>query len=236
MGQGLRVAITGIPNAGKSTLFNSLLKAKRAIVTDEAGTTRDFIEERCLIRGRLITLIDTAGIRKDASKIEKLGIELAEELISSADLALHLIPSDLNENQAKAIQKEIENLNPGHVVHLLTKCDMNRPKWATDLLHVSSLTQEGLTDLQKYLVEMVDKSFLNVSEQVFVSSERHKTSLKQALSSIEVFLSEYAKQSSYDECLAFELQQAKKHLASIIGEIDSEDILGKIFESFCIGK
>ncbi len=234
--QGLMVTLVGLPNAGKSTLLNELLGRERAIVTPIAGTTRDYIEERCLIEGRLIRLFDMAGIRDNPDPIEAIGVEAAKRLASEADLVVFLVAADQDPSVLDQVSTWQATLSPKDHITIVTKGDLGRPHWASSLSVISCKSGEGLGQLRRLLADRVDQSLGHVArEPSFITSARHASALRQALQALEEFFASLDRQD-FIECLAYEVHQAVKSLQSIVGTIDSEDVLDKIFSQFCIGK
>lgn len=231
---GPKVVICGIPNAGKSTLLNALLGKERAIVTAIAGTTRDYIEEGCLVSGRYIRLIDTAGIRDSAETVEQIGIHQARRLASEADLVLFLAASD---QDPKDWQKLLDDVSkPGKkIITILTKADLAKPAWANDFLQVSAICTEGVEALKKAITGFVDQHADQIKDIPFITSARHASALEAALTALTRFFEE-AERASHVECLAFELQEVSRALQSIVGDVHHEDILDKVFSEFCVGK
>lgn len=239
---GLKVALFGKPNAGKSTLMNNLLGTSRALVTPIAGTTRDYLEEPCLINGRLIRLIDTAGVRDSDCEIERLGIERSYELAESADIVLFLIAADDEGSALGEYKAWIDKADNPRTIALLSKEDLGQPHWWKDVSHpkiACSLTEngtKGLEALKEALAAQVDTYVKPLEEeQGFISNARHKRALDQAHESLERYY-QGRKEGAYEEMLAFELLELTKHLGGIIGKVDSDDILGIVFGSFCVGK
>ena len=234
--QGLMVTLVGVPNAGKSTLLNELLGRERAIVTPIAGTTRDYIEERCLIEGRLIRLFDMAGIRDNPDPVEAIGVESAKRLASEADVVVFLVPADQDRASLSQVSSWIKTLSPRDHITIVTKGDLGSPEWASALPRISCKSGEGLADLRRLLADRVDQSLgLVASEPSFITSARHASALNEALRALDGFFSG-AERKDFVECLAYEVHEAVKSLQSIVGTIDSEDVLDKIFSQFCIGK
>lgn len=234
--QGLMVTLVGVPNAGKSTLLNELLGRERAIVTPIAGTTRDYIEERCLIEGRLIRLFDMAGIRDNPDPVEAIGVESAKRLASEADLVVFLVPADQESSCLDQVATWRASLAPKDHITVVTKGDLGRPLWASALPLISCKSGEGLAEMRRLLADRVDQSLgLVASEPSFITSARHASALRKALEALDQFFAS-AKRQDFVECLAYEVHEAVKSLQSIVGTIDSEDILDKIFSQFCIGK
>jgi tRNA modification GTPase len=232
--RGLMVALVGAPNAGKSTLLNSLLGRSRAIVSEQAGTTRDYIEESCLLDGRLIRLIDTAGLRDTDDHIERQGISLSKQMMAEADLVLCLITSDSSEKDRDEILRQISALGKPSII-TVTKSDISKPRWSDDLTTISCRTGEGLAELKQKLINMVDQATGSIEEQPFITSARQAAALQRAQESLKRFSDALDSRAGH-EMLAFELQEATRALASVVGDISSEDVLDKIFSEFCIGK
>jgi tRNA modification GTPase len=230
--RGLSVALYGEPNAGKSTLMNYLLKKERAIVTPIAGTTRDYLEEQCLINGRLIRLIDMAGIRSSSDTVETMGIDAAKKIAKTADLLLVLSPSDSAEN---AILSSLAEINPKEQLLIATKSDLGTQTWSKDWLKISCATGENLDQLSAAIAAKVDSHINLLPDDGFITTERHKAAVEGAISSMELFYSGLS-DSAHEEMLAFELLAASRHLKDIVGEVSGEDILDKIFSEFCLGK
>ncbi len=233
--QGLMVTIVGQPNMGKSTLLNALLGHERAIVTEQAGTTRDYLEEPCRIKGRLIRLIDTAGVRETTDMIEQRGIAQTRRLGQEADLVLLLIASDATARDRAAASVLMQELGANKCLQLLTKADQGIPEWAQDFLPISCHAEQGLERLEEEIVRRVDGYVGQLNEEPFVSSARHLHALQSARRDLEAFFEGHA-QGQYDELLAFELQNAARALSGILGAVDVEDVLDKIFRDFCVGK
>ena len=233
--QGLMVALAGPPNAGKSTLLNTLLGKDRAIVSSEAGTTRDYIEEKCLIDGRLIRLVDMAGIRETSNVIEKSGVTRSLALMQEADVVVLLMASDATENERQDLEKLAGTIQGRPVLRLLTKSDLGTPSWSKDYLAISCMSEPSLKPLKSALAKLVDKHMGALSEQPFITSARQQDCLTKALDGLHSFLRALPNSRSH-ELLAFELQQSARALGAVIGELSSEDILDKVFSEFCVGK
>jgi tRNA modification GTPase len=233
--RGLMVALVGAPNAGKSTLLNTLLGKQRAIVSAIAGTTRDYIEEPCLIDGRLVRLVDTAGIRETEDVIEKEGVALSKKLLEEADVVLALIAADSSDSERKTFQEALPSIQKT-VIHVLTKSDLSTPHWLeSDMISVSCKVDTGLKELKKRLSDIVDHHLQGLEEKPFLTSFRQRQALIKAQTSLKKFF-EQDSQGAGHEVLAFELQEAARAMSSVIGDISNEDILDKVFSEFCIGK
>jgi tRNA modification GTPase len=232
--RGLMVALVGAPNAGKSTLLNTLLGKQRAIVSEVAGTTRDYIEEPCLIDGRLIRLVDTAGIRDTSDIIEREGVALSRRLLEDSDVVLSLYASDSSDEERVAIDSAIAC--PGKpCLKLLTKSDLNAPSWGKTMLAISCKSGAGLNELKTKLAGIVDTHLHGLEERPFLTSLRQQQALIRASESIDKFFQQDQGRAGH-EMLAFELQEAARAMSSVIGDISNEDILDKVFSEFCIGK
>ncbi len=236
--QGLKVALLGPPNAGKSTLMNTLLQSERAIVTQTPGTTRDYLEESLLVNGRLIKVIDTAGLRKSSDPIEKEGIERSLKISKEADLLLFLIPCDLTSQEWKTLQPLIQSLPSKKLQLLETKVDLQKEsskQKQLQALPISCMSSKGISELKKFLAKSVDSHIKHGEDHVMITNARHKKALDLAHNSLQDFFAKLH-QNEADEILAFELQQGVKHLSSIMGELNHEQVFDKIFSDFCIGK
>ncbi|MDF1655979.1 MAG: tRNA uridine-5-carboxymethylaminomethyl(34) synthesis GTPase MnmE [Verrucomicrobiales bacterium] len=231
--EGLRTVICGSPNAGKSSLLNLLLGFERAIVTDEAGTTRDTIEEVINLNGIPIRLIDTAGIRENAGAIEQRGIERSKEQLSRAELILWVIDSSASADETASIAIP-EN---SRVVQILNKSDLPiHSDWVSkEGLSVSCLEPEAGDLLRKYLHEtLVRNGDINTSSLISINT-RHQHCLKQASQFFEKAENNLAVKES-PEFVAMDLREGLSAVGEVIGKTDVEEILGEIFSSFCIGK
>lgn len=235
--RGLQVSLLGEPNAGKSTLLNTLLDRDRAIVTPEAGTTRDYIEESCLIDGRLIRLVDTAGVRRTQNRVEEAGVGHALRLAEEADLVLVLLPVHSDPQAARQAAAWLREFG-GKARLVGTKADLPGEAGTgqpVPEVRLSCRTGAGLRALKELLRDEVDRHVRAISDQPFVTSPRHRAALQNCLACLARF-TEAARADAYEEMLAFELQGAARALASVIGAVHNEDLLDRIFAEFCIGK
>lgn len=231
--QGIKIAIAGRPNAGKSSLFNALLNINRAIVTEIAGTTRDTITENIEIEGICATLIDTAGIREQGSdKVEKIGIEQSKSAIDDADIVLCLYDGERGICEE---DREIFNL-ASEKKHILvrTKCDIAAQKERKEgEISVSSKTGEGIDELKKAIYKEI--TGLNPAGSEFLTNQRHQQCLKLALEALNNALIG-AKAGELQDLISIDLKAAVTNLSEISGEVITDNILNNIFENFCIGK
>ena len=239
---GVRVAIVGKPNAGKSTLLNNLLNENRAIVSDIAGTTRDTIEEVINIDGILFRLIDTAGLRERTSDIiEQAGMEKTYEKIREADVVMYVF--DVNEMSAEELGTVMDGYASDNAKFLLVgnKVDVNGVEYAKNkfglsnaILLLSAKQEPHLDELKKRLVSMVTHGKVNVDDTM-VTNARHYEALKAVDNSIEDILKGLNAHVPGD-LLALDIRRALHYLGEITGEITTDDQLDFIFSKFCIGK
>ena len=232
--QGLMVALFGRPNVGKSTLLNTLLGRERAIVSDIAGTTRDYLEERCLINGRLIRLVDMAGIRENTDEIEKIGVDRARAMARDADVILHLIGPETPVEDILPASKWLHENVRGEILSVHTKADIQSA--GTDGLWVSCKSGAGIGDLKAKLASFVDHFTGSLREgEAFLATGRQAGAVTRAQTALTAFHNARTA-GMFDECLAFELQESARALTSVIGDVSNDDVLDAVFSSFCVGK
>ena len=229
--EGFRVSIIGEVNAGKSSLLNLLSKREVAIVSDEAGTTRDVIETYLNIDGYPVILADTAGIRSATNEIEKKGISLALDKSKEADLNIVVI-----DNSSKDIDEEIKKLINKNSIVLLNKSDISNKqnhKFDTDVVLASVTNNKNIDQLINKIKDKLSNKY-STNDSILISRERHRVKLNDSLKELDKFLK---KDHNKDlELAAEDLRMATRHLGSIVGKVDVEEILGSIFKDFCIGK
>ena len=231
MRQGIKIAIVGKPNVGKSSLFNTLLNVERAIVTDIAGTTRDVLKET-LDWDVAITLIDTAGIRdnEEVDKVEEIGIEYSKQSADEADLVIFLYDvSKGMDDEDKAILDLIKDKN--HIV-IANKCDLVKER-KDDIFYLSTETKEGLDELKNKIKEASYNFSLEDTE--FITNNRQQDCLVKCKESLTQAL-EAAKIHQLQDLISIDLKSALLFLDEITGEVITDDILNNIFDHFCIGK
>ena len=240
--EGMKVVIAGRPNAGKSSLLNALAGREAAIVTDIAGTTRDVLREHIHIDGMPLHIIDTAGLREASDEVERIGIERAWQEIDQADRVLFMVDSTTtNEaNPEKLWPEFIERLPKNMPVTVIrNKADLTgEPLGYSEqngycLIQLSARTEEGITLLRDHLKQVM--GFTSSTEGGFLARRRHLQALEKA--------AEHLNNGKYQlttfhagELLAEELRLAQEALSEITGQFTSDDLLGRIFSSFCIGK
>ena len=243
--EGIKVAIIGRPNVGKSSLLNALLKLDRAIVSDQPGTTRDVIDESMNVRGIPLRLLDTAGLRQTRDSIEGEGIRRTEDAIAEADVLLLVM--DGAEGVTDEDRAVFETYGSRRHLLVMNKMDLPESKAFSPLslgegkgegpgfVKVSAKTGEGLEDLTTVIQSVCLKEGLEATPSVLVTRLRHKASLEQAHRSIEEAMRSLERKES-GECVALDIRAALDALGEITGAVSTEDILDRIFQDFCIGK
>jgi tRNA modification GTPase len=232
---GMTVVLAGKPNAGKSSLLNALTGHEAAIVTDIAGTTRDVIRERIQLDGMPLHIIDTAGLRESDNSIEKEGIRRAHEEIRKADKILLLI--DVREPETENLLKTLpDNIDITKVYNKIDLLGLEPEiKQAEDgfSCYLSIKTGDGMDLLKQHLKQSV--GFNEATDNVFIARRRHIEDLRKGYEYVESALNQL-QVCRAGELVAEELRQAQMCLSEITGQFTSDDLLGKIFSSFCIGK
>ena len=242
MREGMKVVIAGRPNAGKSSLLNALSGKESAIVTDIAGTTRDVLREHIHIDGMPLHIIDTAGLRDASDAVEKIGIERAWEEIRQADRVLFMVDgttteaTDPQDIWPDFVDKLPENIGitvirnkADQTGEPLGICHVNQPT----LIRLSAKTGQGVDALRQHLKECM--GFSGNQEGGFMARRRHLDALERAAEHLAIGQQQLEGYMA-GEILAEELRIAQQHLNEITGEFSSDDLLGRIFSSFCIGK
>jgi len=235
--QGVRTAIVGRRNVGKSSLLNRLLGHSRAIVTPVPGTTRDTLEEVVNLKGVPFILVDTAGIVQSKNLVESLGVERSRRAIGEADFALLVVDASA---PLKASDKEIIGLlSEKEVLVIANKCDLPRRAVIDHLpwpiVSTSALTGDGLDELEERMVASVLGGKVFASDALLVSNPRHKACLERAQSHLEQAISSMQAQMP-DDFITIDLTSSLNALGEITGETVSEELLEAIFSNFCVGK
>ncbi len=238
--EGLKVAFVGRPNVGKSSLFNALIGHDRAIVTDIAGTTRDSLHEKLVIKNIPISLIDTAGLRETSDTVESIGVARTKQTLADADLVVVVLDGSQEfTREDKEILDQSEGLNGLIVVN---KIDISQtelyksqiPNRKTRIVSVSAKTGQGLDDLENAIVEPFQVEATN-SSGFLVTDARHHDLLRRAKDDIQNSI-ELLDQKMSEEIVLIGLHNGIRYLGEITGETTTEDMLTRIFSTFCIGK
>ena len=256
---GINVALVGVPNVGKSSLMNSLLGYKRAIVTNLAGTTRDTLEESYVFGGVKVNLIDTAGIRESDNEIEKIGVNLAKEKISSSDLVLFVLDSSRKiSEEEKQLFSQISNTKYIIVVNKIDclssefklenlsekfknfdeKCTNSLKKNLNNsyknIVFTSTTQNKNIEKLKENIYNLVLGGKI-ISGTTMITNLRHKTSLEKGLNALNDALKTLSSTENL-ELVSIDLNSTYQHFGEITGTTSSEDIIDRIFSKFCLGK
>lgn len=226
--EGVRVAIVGRPNVGKSSLLNRLLGMERAIVSPVPGTTRDTIEESACLRGILFRLTDTAGLRETGDPVEREGVDRALRIIEQADLVLHILDASAEFNEPELREREVLVAN---------KCDLLKANahLPDNVVRVSAKSGEGFPELVEAMIRETCGQHLTSGQSLAAVNARHKTLLESAAALLRAAAT-LVGAAEPPELPAIELRAALESVGQIIGTADTEEILGEIFGRFCIGK
>ena len=239
--EGLRIALVGKPNVGKSSLLNALLQEDRAIVTSIPGTTRDTLEERIRVKDIHIVVTDSAGLRDNPEIVEEQGIQRTRNALAQSDLALVVFdPSQSFDGNDELLMKEVGD-RPRYT--LLNKSDLEQ-KWEKKKIDkflkgekpisISAKTGAGMPDLSAAIYNFAVKGE-QAGESIFITRERHRDHLQQAATALDAAYTNM--NSGYsEELIAVDINLAMEHIGSILGKTFAEDLLDKIFGEFCIGK
>ncbi|MCC6397218.1 MAG: tRNA uridine-5-carboxymethylaminomethyl(34) synthesis GTPase MnmE [Bacteroidetes bacterium] len=255
---GVSVVLAGEPNAGKSSLFNALLKQDRAIVTAVPGTTRDALEESILIEGILFRLTDTAGLRETSDHVEQLGVERSRAAMTKADIVLHVMDAEVSPSVQEHLERMAVHQEGQHFLPVLNKCDVLEV-WPPERsayhredageggaastaqavgqswVAVSAKTGRGLDELRTAVARLVTSSSSFGEEDMCITNIRHKECLSKSASCLKAGRNSLESGAS-QEYIAFDVREAASALSEITGEVTSEELLNHIFSRFCIGK
>ena len=238
--EGVKTAIVGKPNVGKSSLLNTILKEERAIVTHIAGTTRDIIEEVINLKGIPLILVDTAGIRTTDDVIENIGVKKSEDLIDKADLVLFVVDGsrELEEEDIKVH----DQLNADKVIGILNKIDMERKLDLTPLnkvgkwIEISATENLGISNMEDEIYKyIISGQVEDTSQKLIITNVRHKSALEKTKQAVENIL-ETINMGLPMDLMAVDLKEALDSLSEVTGEISTEDLLDHVFSNFCVGK
>ena len=239
---GIKIAIIGKPNAGKSSLLNALLREDRAIVSQYKGTTRDSIEELMNIDGIPIKLIDTAGIRNAADEVEKIGIKRAKEIANDADLLIAIF--DISDKIDDEDLEIINLIKDRKALIVLNKIDLVNEDFKIDdrllslnkrIIKISALNKDGIEQINKTISEIFKINEINVDNEVIVTNTRHKNLINKSIESTNNALKSLQNNMPMD-IVAIDIKSILENLGEITGENVSENIINEIFSKFCLGK
>ena len=239
--EGISTVIVGKPNAGKSSLLNTLVGEERAIVTDIAGTTRDVLEEQINLNGIILNVIDTAGIRETDDVVEKIGVNKAKKYLEQADLVIYVVDTSttLDENDFEIM----EMLKERQSIILLNKSDLTPLTTAEEIskhvdkkmIQISAKEQSGIDEFEDTIKEMFFTGEVSFNDEVYITNIRHKNSLQETLSSLQLVLRSIEDEMPED-FYSIDLMNAYEELGTIIGEAVEDDLVNEIFSKFCTGK
>lgn len=238
---GIKTAIIGKPNAGKSSLLNAMLKEERAIVTEYAGTTRDTIEEYINLQGTLLKIIDTAGIRETENEVEKIGIEKSKKITKEADLVIAIFDGskELTEEDVEILSLIKEKT----AIIIINKIDLASPtnntvemlKIGKPIIKISALKKEGIEELYKQIIEMFEMDKIKKDSSFLITNVRHRQLIEQARKNTEGAIKIMNDKMPID-IVAIKIKDILEELGKITGDNVSEDIIKDIFSKFCLGK
>ena len=237
---GIKVAIIGKPNAGKSSLLNAMLKEERAIVTEYEGTTRDTIEEFLEIDGIPIRIIDTAGIRNAKDEVEKIGIKKAKEVAETADLIIAIF--DITKKLDEEDKKILDIIGNKKSIIVLNKIDLvdkvNIPEEILkykNIIEMSALNKQGIEEMYNKIAEIFKFNDIEEDNSFIITNIRHKELIKKANKNIEDAINTLKNNLPID-IISINIKDALENLGNITGENVSENIINEIFKKFCLGK
>jgi len=239
--EGFQIAISGRPNAGKSSLFNLFLRQQRALVTPTPGTTRDYLSEWIELEGAKVNIVDTAGLRAAAGSVEKAGQKTTQKVIQSAHLVLWLV--DISKKGLRqSLDEDLKYLAGKDIVLVGNKIDLvAKPRQSISALAkgkiypVSCKTGQGIAALKQTIINYIAGKMPDFTSGVVVTSARHKQKLAAAVKSLKA-ARRNIKANETPELIAFDLRQAVQAIDEITGKVYNEEILGRIFSRFCVGK
>lgn len=240
--EGIKTAIIGRPNAGKSSLLNAILKEDRAIVTEYEGTTRDTIEEFVNINGIPLKLVDTAGIRDAKDEVEKIGIAKSKEIAKDADLIIAIFDAskDLGKEDLEILEliknkKAIILLNKTDLKEKINENDQKIKETGATVIKISALKREGIENLYDEITKMFDLNQINLDQETVITNVRHKNLIDQAIESTKK-AKDTMEQKMPIDIIAIFIKDILEDLGKITGEIVTDDIIDEIFSKFCLGK
>ena len=240
--EGIKTAIIGKPNAGKSSLLNAILKEDRAIVTEIEGTTRDTIEEFVNINGIPLKLIDTAGIRKAKDEVERIGIEKSREIANTADLVIAIFDSskELSEEDLEILniaknKKSIILLNKIDLSSVLDENNEKIKETGSKVIKISVLNNTGIEELYNEIMNLFNLNQINLDNELTITNVRHKNLISKAIKNINEVRKTINDKMPLDIVAIF-IKNILENLGNITGEVVDENIINEIFAKFCLGK
>ncbi|MBQ2846398.1 MAG: tRNA uridine-5-carboxymethylaminomethyl(34) synthesis GTPase MnmE [Firmicutes bacterium] len=240
--EGIRVAIVGKPNVGKSSLMNGLLKETRAIVTEVPGTTRDTIEEAISIRNIPVYLVDTAGIRETDDMVEKIGIEKSKEAFNNSDFVIFILDGSMPLSQEDReiaeylkTRKSLVLINKSDLTQAFTHDEVKEMILDAKIIETSFIMGEGINEIEEFIEEMVYGGEIVQSESLMVNNVRHIELLNKGRDSLRDALNMTQMKEALD-FIEIDVKNAYEFLGEIIGETVSDDIIDEVFARFCLGK
>ena len=236
--EGIKVAIVGRPNVGKSSLLNNLLDEEKAIVTDIEGTTRDCVEGTINIDGIILNMIDTAGIRETEDIVEKIGVEKSKNLINDADLVLYLLNN--NEELKEEDIETLEKINSKKYLIIVNKIDLERKLDLSNydnekIVYISAINNEGIDDLKSKIKELFNFEELETNDLTYLSNARTISILKEIINSIKD-VKEGIKNNLPIDMIEIDVKNIWNLLGSIIGQNYDDELINQLFSQFCLGK
>ena len=239
---GIKTAIIGKPNAGKSSLLNAILKEERAIVTDIAGTTRDTIEEFVTINGIPLNLVDTAGIREASDEVEKIGVEKSIKQAKDADLIIAIFDSskDLTDEDLEILEliknkKSIILLNKSDLNAKINENDSRFTEITDNIIKISALNKTGIDLLYEKISNMFNLNEINLDNDILITNIRHKNIISKSLDNLKKS-KEALEMNLPIDIITIYIKNVLEDLGEITGEVVTEDIINEIFSKFCLGK
>ena len=239
---GIKTAIIGKPNAGKSSLLNAILKEDRAIVTDIAGTTRDTIEEFVTINGIPLNLVDTAGIREASDEVEKIGVEKSIKQAKDADLIIAIFDSskDLTDEDLEILEliknkKSIILLNKSDLNAKINENDSRFTEITDNIIKISALNKTGIDLLYEKISNMFNLNEINLDNDILITNIRHKNIISKSLENVKKS-KEALEMNLPIDIITIYIKNILEDLGEITGEVVTEDIINEIFSKFCLGK
>mgnify|MGYP001186276589 CR=1 FL=1 len=240
--EGIKTAIVGRPNVGKSSLLNALVQEERAIVTDIAGTTRDVIEEYVNVRGIPLRLMDTAGIRETDDFVEKIGVKRSQEILETADLTLFML--NYNESITDDDRKIIEMLEGFPYIVIVNKTDLEQKVNVEELneltkdrpvIYMSLKDGKGIAQLEEAIQELFFSERVQQQDEVYISNVRHINLLNKAKKAL-VDAQEALQMQMPLDIVQIDVRRSWEFLGEIIGDTASESLIDQLFSQFCLGK